>query len=526
MKREIVILTLMVKREIFPASDNYDKGLKRGLRLLLFNAPMIGLGLLLLLVTICGLLLLGFQQRVTQKLGEFEANPSNGLFAKARSSFVKLKPNEDENQSIRYNLCDWENLTVDKVFDDTLPTTLRGKRLFSGVKPFSEIQLTFQTQNDETLPYRDVMGLLTPNDPMLNYYDKKEQEMMIDSQLLEKVSKPLLNGSFDGIIVSKEGMKLLDWWSEKDYPKTLQVKKDNNPQSQFISMPLEVVEQLPYVHYMLSMKQLRRIEKGEYNKEMTSITILFNEGPTPQQCESIKNALKALEIKSEGMYGNNMPGMKDKWMFRVTLSTAMPLSTVSNTLSDQTPLFSEIISNEIDSTNGINDYKGAIFHLNFALPAHLLWQTGRITQVRQYFEKKQVYVASGFFELYDETLKLGNTLKNIQRFFWLAVGLIGLILPLIFWVVIQTRMFRIGVKRMVGYSDSMIMTAYAIVGLLLVTCAFAVPTMLCAVALSLPWPEVVLLGMGMLLLTEAGILIPVGYYLYALQPAEMFSFQF
>ena len=524
MKREIVILALMVKREIFPASDNYDKGLKRGLRLLLFNAPMIGLGLLLLLVTICGLLFLGFQQRVTQKLGEFANNPSIGLFAKARSSFVKLKPNDDENQSIRYNLRDWENLTVDKVFDDTLPTTLRGEKLFSDVKPFSEIQLTFQTQNGQTLPYRDVMGLLTPNDPMLNYYDTKEQERMIDNQLLEKVSTSLRNGSFDGIIVSKEGMELLGWFQKQTYPKTLKVKRDNNAQSQFISMPLEVVEQLPYVHYMLSMKQLRRIEKGEYNKEMTSITILFNEEPTPQQRESIKNALKALEVKQDGMNGNNMSDMK--WRYIVTLSTAMPLSTVSNTLSDQTPLFSEIRYNEIDSTNGINDYKGAIFHLDFALPAHLLWQTGRITQIRQYFEKKQVYVASGFFELYDETLKLGNTLKNIQRFFWLAVGLIGLILPLIFWVVIQTRMFRIGVKRMVGYSDSMIMAAYAIVGLLLVTCAFAVPTMLCAVALSLSWAEIALLGIGMLLLTEAGILMPVGYYLYALQPAEMLSFQF
>ena len=539
MKRKIAMLILMVKREMFPASDDSKSGFRKFERWCLFNAPIIGIWLLLVLITLCGLLFLEFRQRVKHELNEFETSPINGLFATVRVGIIVKKPGEKQDIG-NFDLQKWVELTIDDIPFKHLPASLRRKGLktFDSIKPFSQIYLDIEDNNHEELLYREVMGLLLPNDPMLrNVQNDEWREKLIDMPLLQKVQEQLLAGyssekAFDGILASVEGMKKLGWPPDQAYPNTLMVKFSTDSeknQKKAIPLRLAVVKKLPYVHYMVSMHQLRHLQHGYYYQKMANVDIAFEHEPRPEECKTIgKDLLPVSETTISPIIVGGKPTI------RIELPEPLSPVEIFERFSSKKYYFSEmsfrIATNhdqqggQFNENNYVDVYTGAIFHLNFKLPYHFLWHSESLDTIQQYFSEHQIEVVGEFVELYAEMLKSQQNLKEIQYIFTVAIILIVFILPLIFWVVIQTRMFRIGVKRMIGYPDNVIIAAYAILGFILVASAFIIPVM--PMAFSLNWGGVGLLGIGMLILTEIGILLPVCYYLYLFQPAEMLSFQF
>ena len=74
MKKWFAAIWLICKRELFPAQDG--AGRKHFLyQQAVFNLPMIGIGLLLLLVAYSGLCLVGFEQSVQQDMKEVTSSP-------------------------------------------------------------------------------------------------------------------------------------------------------------------------------------------------------------------------------------------------------------------------------------------------------------------------------------------------------------------------------------------------------------------------------------------------------------------
>ncbi|MCP4157882.1 MAG: hypothetical protein GY757_59785 [bacterium] len=249
MKKWYKVLWIIFHREIFPARDG--SGWKHFFyQLLVFDLPILGIALLLVLVSYSGLCLIGAEQGLERRIEEFKTSPFTALFAKG----YFFAPRQGEEEQGNYaDLNRWMNVSITEIFTlSQVPESVNHHKLFSNVKPFSWIHLDIATQNGEHLPFQQGMGL-----PV--------QGEHADQPLIEEIRKRLYDeyqtdGVLEGIIVSAEGMKRFGWYSREQYPNFLWVRlSGNDPKNQekYIPFNLRVVDKLPYqFHYIIPIEQL------------------------------------------------------------------------------------------------------------------------------------------------------------------------------------------------------------------------------------------------------------------------------
>ncbi len=510
---------IIIQREIYPARDG-SRWKYFFYQLFVFDLPIMGIALLLVLVSYSGLCLIGAEQGLERRMEEFKASPFTALFAKG---YFYLPSKGEKEQDNYFNLRRWINVNIAETFSSSQVPEILGKhRLFGSVKPFSWIYLDIRMKNGEHLPFQQGMGL-----PIQGEHADQPLIQEIENRLYKDYQN---EKGLGGIIVSVEGMKRFGWHRMDNYPDLLWIRlSGNDPQKQekYIPIHLSVVDKLPYqFHYILPIDQLYRLKNRYYYDPTKQFDITFLNKESFPEPEQIKKVLP-----TETQISTLLKGGKET--FRILLPKPLPRIDILKNFADKNILgkHTVLFMGTFDTGYYVKSYKGAIFHLNFQLPGGFTWNKEHIYTIQNFMDRNGVKVEGEVVELLSEILNTQENLRNLQGLFKKGLLVILMILLFFFAVVLHTRMHRIGIKRMLGYPDWVITGSYVFVGVFLVIITFGIAIFIlhymyspikADISLNL---SLITLFFEVLTITEIGFLVPVLYYLHSLQPAEMMTFR-
>ncbi len=523
MNKTFNTLWLLLKREIVPSGDNteingYGQRLKQWLtyHIPFFYSPIIGIVLLLALVSYAGLCIIGSEQEVKNRFEHFRTSSFTALFGKGLF-FIQDRKNIDYDRFIFINR--WMELTVQDIPDLMNISDISGeKKIFSSVKPFSWIHLTIKMKGSHVgREFQKGMGL-----PLYGNY--------ADEALIDEIKKSgeIIKGVFsdrseEGIIVSVDGMKRYDYYKKEEYPDFLWVKLSSNRkvnEDKFIPLRLCVVKKLPYqFHYIISMRQLNLLKNKYYYKETNRFELGFNGSDHNSILDQITEQLPVSDISNlykKGTVDTVSVNLKNK----VKLIEILKIAINHN---------ARVFLNTERHTSE-KKFKGAIFHLNFEIKENFIWNKEQIYTIQNFMDMKDVKVEGELIELLSEMMNTQENLQKLQFLFIIIPVIMSFILLLFFIVVLHSRMHRIGILRVFGTSDYMIMTAFCLGGLFLMSTTYPVSLFVLNYIYS-PMElqvsvdrQVFKLFLGMFICTEFGLLMPVLYFLRTFQPSEMVSY--
>jgi len=519
MRKHIEILWLIFKREILPSSDG--TGFKQWVtyRLPFFYSPILGIIFLLTLVSYAGLCLIGAEQNLERRLESFRSSSFSALFGKGYFYIPEKSEDGGDNFS---NLCRWMEITVDEIPNLSHRSKLpEEKKVFSNVKPFSWIYLNIRIDNGNTqehLLFQRGMGL-----PLYGEYADEPLIMEIkDKDGIVKGNFP--DRSEEGIIVSVEGMKRFGWQRKEEYPDFLWVKLSSNrslKEDKDIPLRLCVVKKLPYqFSYILSMKQLNLLKTKYYYDEIRQFELGLINGYSQIILNEAKKSLPLISDISKPY----LKGTTDT--VRIKLKEPVKrIDILEKILNKDTELFMG------SYTYDLKKFKGAIFHLNFEVKENFIWNKEHIYAIQNFMDINRVTVEGELVELLSEMMNTQKNLKKLQYLFRNIPPVIGIILLLFFTVVLHSRMNRLGIKRILGTPDSILVLVYFFMGLFLITVNFFASLFLINYVYNPIGLEVIInssvfnLFFKIFLYTELGFLIPVLYFLLSFQPSEMIAYK-
>lgn len=517
MKNSVQILWLILKREILPAGEG--KGLLQYIfyRIPMFYLPIIGIGLLLVIVSYTGLCLVGAEQNVENQINGFKTNPFTALYGKNPGSFyIKACERQDKNF---YNLTCWQNVFSHEVkglsdFPSQTP-------LFSRIKPISWVDLKVEMKNKNHLPYQRGLGLTIYGE-------------YADQPFIQKIKADIIKGNKDeieeGIVVSLKGLDAFGWRHYDEYPDFLLVKLHNDEiedNEKYIPLRVFVVEQLPYQFlYLLSMNQLQLLETKYYERKIEGFEVIFLNGGGVQS--KLIEIQKAMPVKSE-ILTTLIDGKEGA---RIMLDKPFSRIDIMNRLYK-----AKLYDRNVKLLMGDNNerlpvsYQGAIFHLNFQLPTNITWAKKHIYAIQNFMEKKGITIEGELIEILSEMMDIQNNFRSLKKLFFGLLLCMFFILLLFCGVVLHTRIYRIGIKLMIGTLDWVIVTTYFFLSIFLITFSFAFAVGIAKVfipmdlSLSL-WSSSVIKLYGLLLLiTIISFTAPIKFFLHFYQPTEMISYR-
>lgn len=509
MKRTGFITAILIERDLLPAPTG--RGLRQWISYRLLSAllPTIGMYLFLLLVALGGLGITTQHHQLQTELEALRASPYNAIFAEGQffRERERVRPEDRGHQ-----LSSWKELSPD---DLSGQARVDGEEtpLFRAIYPLAWAHLELTLADGEDYP--DQRGLAL-----------ESQGSEADTSLLRELAKaqPKQDKTLEeqpmGMIISTKALKKYGY--DKP-PAKLRVKTRNAEQS--IELAVRVAERLPYqIDYVLSMEQWRRLKTGYYDATISDFTLRL---PAAQQehlggRQPLQSQVTYLRPYEEGDMVVRA-GLLDTPMTRADILSAFQNWPVLRRGLD-------LGQHEEGKQPLLN---GAVMHLNYSLldREHIKPRAEQIVLgLREALSERQVKVHGGLLESVLQGLASQYGYQRNQKVFKTAFTALIILLFLFFAVVLHTRMHRIGVMRMLGVADKILIQACALEALLLWLAAFILAWLGFAVVQPLeltptispfPWA----MFMKSFLSIEMSLLLPMILILRQLTPQEMISYR-
>lgn len=516
---------MLLYRDFFPASGATSRG--RGISYRIYSfLPSLGILLLLTAATFIGILMASAQQSLENRLEEIKRSPYMAMFAEG---FLYEPEDELEETTRETDLSYWKKLKVRdiRLLENVMPPGNEDIRVFNKVFPFTWAHLDIRKKNGEHLPHQQGMAA-----PFSGENSDRALLAEIENNLLgENTVMP--NGKEPFIILSLRALKRFGYDDAGEKPRRLWAARDEDREP----TPLKVLaaRRLPYqFNYVLSMEQWRRLESGYYDREVDEFQVVGPKWPGENDLNDFKAHLSsALPVKEISDPFSRGRGVDAKHVLHVILEEKTPRrDLIAKTVDFMKKEGLQLdLGARVRKAPGAN-FDGGVFHLNPVLHEASSFNEELFFIIQEFMKNRQIEVRGELLQALRENRRGEVHLKRLRSMFWISLVCMSALIAIFFYIVLNTRMHRIGALRMLGVGDYQLLGMHGVEGVVFIFAGFFISCLLflcirqnLAFDVPLFCPHTRSVFLYIFIAAEIGLLLPTWIILEKLMPAEMVNYR-